>query len=106
VREGGRLGTVGSFGGLLYMYTVTAQEESALAKVRANPDSAAPWSQLLVAQWQSIGEASNLDRPANSFTPLGKQELMALTANWQRYLQLSKSPDPQLATIAARAYAF
>lgn len=108
VREGGRwrLNTIGSFGDLLYNYTGTPQQESALGKVKANPNSAAAWSQLLRAQWQSVVEAGNLDRSTTTFTQLGKLELMAVTRDWQRYLQLSKSPDPDLAMTAARAYAF
>lgn len=85
---------------------LSRQEQSALAAVKASPNSAAAWSQLLQARWASAAQGANFNQSTNSFTTSGKQELTGVTRAWQRYRQLTRSPDPNLALIAARAYAF
>src|SRR5207248_5555383 len=56
------------------------------------------------ARWTSAGQGSNYDPATSSFTAAGKKELTATTQAWERYLALTKHPDPNLAVLAARAY--
>lgn len=119
VRQGGRWrlstttpdsGLTGAFSGSgsgsSQNQALSQQEQSALAAVKASPNSAAAWSQLLEARWASAAQGANFNQSTNSFTTSGKQELTGVAQAWQRYRQLTRSPDPNLALIAARAYAF
>lgn len=110
------VGAGNGIGGLLNAFTgngsgnnqgavVSQQEQTALKAVKANPNSPAAWSQLVQARWTSAGEGNDFNSSTNSFTAAGKKKLAQTTAAWQRYLQLTKSPDPNLAILAARAYA-
>src|SRR5579884_1694907 len=109
------VGAGNGIGGLLNAFTgngsgnnqnqvVSQQEQSALKAVKAHPDSAAAWAQLVQARWTAAGEGSNFNNTTNSFTASGKRELSATIQAWQRYLQLTKSPDSTLAILVARAY--
>lgn len=100
------VGAGNGLGGLLNAFTgngsgsnqssvVSAQEKTALQAVKANPNSANAWSQLVQARWSS----------ARQGTTYNVKKLHQTTQDWQRYLQLTKSPDPNLAVLAARAYA-
>ena len=84
---------------------VSQQEQTALKAVKANPNSPAAWSQLVQARWTSAGEGGNFNASTNSFTAGGKKKLAEATVAWERYVQLTKSPDPGTASTAARAYA-
>lgn len=110
------VGAGNGLGGLLNAFTgngsgsnqnavVSTQEKAADKAVKANPNSAAAWSGLVQARWSSAGQGSNYNATTQSFTASGKKELVGLTAAWQRYLQLTSSPDANLAVLAARAYA-
>ena len=57
------------------------------------------------ARYTSAGQGNDYDTATATFTATGKKELAAATQAWERYLQLTKSPDPNLAILAARAYA-
>lgn len=108
------VGTGSGGGGLLNSLTggssnsgnqaVSQQEKSALKAVKANPNSAAAWAQLVQARYTSAGQGSNFNATSNTFTSSGKRELNATVQDWQRYLQLTKHPDANLAVLAARAY--
>lgn len=108
------VGTGSSGGGLLNGLTgggsgngnqaVSQQEQSALKAVKADPNSAAAWDQLVQARYTLAGQGSNFNSGSNTFTASGKRELNETLQAWQRYLQLTKSPDPSLALLAARAY--
>ena len=111
------VGTGSGNGGLLNAFTgngsgsnqsqvVSQQERAALKAVKANPNSAAAWSQLVQARYSSAGEGSNFNSSTSTFTASGKRKLTEVTQDWQRYLQLTSSPDPTLATLAARTYAY
>jgi tetratricopeptide (TPR) repeat protein len=110
------VGAGNGIGGLLNAFTgngsgnnqgqvVSQQEQTALKAVKADPNSAAAWSQLVQARWTSAGEANNFNSATNTFTSAVKKKLVLLTQDWQRYLQLTKSPDPNVAVLAARSYA-
>jgi hypothetical protein len=110
------VGAGNGIGGLLNAFTgngsgsnqgqvVSQQEQAALKAVKADPNSAAAWSQLVQARWTSAGEGNNFNSATNTFTASGTKKLAVLTQDWQRYVQLTKSPDPNVAVLAARAYA-
>lgn len=103
-------------GGLLNAFTgngsgnaqsqaVSQQEKAALRLTKLNPSDPAAWSALVSARFaSSTGNASNYDSATGAFTPAGKRELAATTSAWERYVELTKSPDPNVAILAARAY--
>jgi tetratricopeptide (TPR) repeat protein len=107
------VGAGNGIGGLLNAFTgngsgnsqnqaISQQERSALNAVRNHPNSAGAWGSLLQARWSAAGNEYNTTTA--TFTAAGKQELAKATQDWQRYLQLTKSPDPALANLAAEAY--
>jgi hypothetical protein len=104
-------------GGLLNAFTgggsggaqsqiVSQQEKTALRQTKQTPTSPAAWANLVNARWISANsDSGNFNSTTGTYTTAGQKKLSATTAAWQRYLQLTKSPDPTLATLAARAYA-
>jgi tetratricopeptide (TPR) repeat protein len=108
------VGAGNGIGGLLNAFTgngsgnsqnqaVSQQERSALKAVKANPNSASAWAQLVQARYTTAA-GSDYNASTATFTAAGKRELAGAVRAWQRYLQLTKSPDPGLATLAARSY--
>lgn len=83
---------------------VTQEEQSALKAVKANPNSPAAWKQLVQARYDAAGQGTNFNATTNTLTASGKRKLGQAIQAWQRYLQLTKTPDPNLPIIAARAY--
>jgi hypothetical protein len=105
----------GSGGGILNAFTnngsggasqqvVSQQEKTALRATQLRPTDPAAWSSLVQARWSSAGQGSDYNSTTAQFTAAGKKELTAATQAWQRYLQLTQSPDTITATLAARAY--
>jgi hypothetical protein len=85
---------------------VSAQEKAALKATQQNPNNANAWADLVSARWTSAtGNNANYDSNTGQFTAAGKKELASLIAAWNRYQALSKSPQPNTAILAARAYA-
>jgi hypothetical protein len=110
------VGAGNGIGGLLNAFTgngsgsnqnqvVSAQETAALKAVKANPNSAAAWSQLVQARWTTAGQSGNYNSTTGTFTASGKKKLAQTTQAWQHYIQLTSTPDANLAVLAARAYA-
>ena len=109
------VGAGNGFGGLLNAFSgngsnnqkavVSSQEKAALKQIKANPNDTAAWAALVQARWTSAGQGANFNSTTGQFTTSGKKELASTTQAWQRYLALTKSPDPNLAVLAARAYA-
>jgi hypothetical protein len=110
------VGAGNGFGGILNAFTgsgsggaqkqvVSQQEKDALRQTRLQPNDPAGWAAMVQARWTSAGQGANFNPNAGTFTAAGKKELAATTAAWQRYLTLTKHPDPNLAVLAARAYA-
>jgi hypothetical protein len=85
---------------------ISQQEKQALRATRVNPNNAAAWGELLQARWTSAGQGSNYNVSTGAYTASGKAELTKATDAWQHYVSLVKSPDPNLAVLAARAYVF
>ena len=75
------------------------------SRAQLNPNSAAAWSNLLQARWTAAGQGADFNSSTGQFTASGLKELSLATQDWQRYLSLTKNPDPNLAVLAARAYA-
>jgi tetratricopeptide (TPR) repeat protein len=108
------VGTGVSGGGLLNAFgggssnqkqVISQEEKTALAQVKANPNDPQGWGALLQARWTSAGQGNDFNQTTGTFTAAGNKELAAATQAWQRYLQLVKTPDPNLTILAARAYA-
>jgi hypothetical protein len=83
---------------------VSEQEKAALQQTRVNPNDPAAWSNLVQARWTTALQGNNYDSATGTYTATGKHELTLLTQAWQRYLQLTKNPDSNLAILASRAY--
>lgn len=83
---------------------LSQQEKAALKQTRLSPTDPSAWSALVSARWQNASAGSNYNSATSTFTAAGKKELVATTQAWQRYLQLTKAPDPNLAVLAAQAY--
>jgi hypothetical protein len=83
---------------------VSGAERTALRQTQLQPTNPAAWSNLVQARWTNAGQGSNYDTATQTYTASGKTELSRLTQDWQRYLQLTKKPDPNVAVLAARAY--
>jgi hypothetical protein len=111
------VGAGNGFGGILNAFTgngsgnqqnsvVSQQERSAQKAVTANPSSPAAWSALVQAHWTAAQQngTTNSTTGAPVYTAAGKKKLVATTQAWQQYLKLTKTPDPNLAVLAARAY--
>jgi len=110
------VGTGSGNGGLLNAFTgggsssgqkavVSAQEQQAIKATQLNPNSAAAWANLVQARWTAAGQGANFNSSTGQFTSSGLNELKLATQDWQKYLSLTKNPDPNLAVLAARAYA-
>jgi hypothetical protein len=109
------VGAGNGLGGLLNAFTgngssgaqkqvVSQQEKDALRQTQLRPTDPAAWSALVQARWTSAGQGADFDPTTGTFTSTGKKELMATTQAWQQYLKLTKTPDPNIAVLAARSY--
>jgi predicted Zn-dependent protease len=83
---------------------VSQQETQALRQTRLDPSNPQGWAALLQARWDTAGQGSDYNS-TTGFTAAGRQELAGAIQAWQRYRALVQSPDPNLAVLAARAYA-
>ncbi|MDQ6835341.1 MAG: hypothetical protein M3016_04060 [Actinomycetota bacterium] len=106
----------GSGGGLLDAFTgngssnsqgsvVSKEEKTAERQTKAHPTDPAAWASLINARWASANGQAQQTTAGVQYTAKGKQELTGTTQAWQRYRALIKQADPNLATLAARAYA-
>ncbi len=110
------VGAGNGFGGLLNAFSgngsgnnqnqvVNQQVQTAQKQVNLNPSSSSAWAGMVQARWTVAGQGSNYNTATATFSASGKRQLTGATQAWQHYLQLTKSPDPNLAVLAARAYA-
>jgi predicted Zn-dependent protease len=111
------VGAGNGLGGLLNAFTgggsgnnqsaaISQQEKTALRQTRQNPSNPAAWSALVNARWiNATSNPNDYNQSTGTFTDAGKKELASATDAWQRYTSLTKSPDPNVAVLAARAYA-
>jgi hypothetical protein len=84
---------------------VSQQEQQAIKQTQQTPSDPQAWANLLQARWTSAGQGANFNSSTGQFTKSGLNELNLATQAWQRSLNLQKNPDPNLAIVAARAYA-
>ena len=83
---------------------ISSDEKAALNQIKQNPNNATAWANLVQARWTSAGQGNNFNASTGQFTSAGKKELQSATQAWQKYLLLTKSPDPDVGILAARAY--
>jgi hypothetical protein len=84
---------------------VSQQEQQAIKQTQQTPNDPQAWANLLQARWTAAGQGADFNTSTGQFTKAGLNELNLATQAWQKYLALEKSPDPNLAILAARAYA-
>jgi len=97
-------GLTGNGSGSAQGQVISQQEKAALKQTRLTPNNPNAWAALVSARWESASSGNDFNSATSSFTASGVKELAATTAAWTRYLQLTKKPDPNLATLAAEAY--
>ena len=109
------VGAGNGLGGLLNAFTgngsgsnqnqvVNQQVASAEKAVKRNPSDPQAWASMVQARWTAAGQGSNYNPSTQTFTTSGKHMLSGATQAWEHYLQLTKTPDSNLAVLAARAY--
>jgi len=108
------VGAGNGFGGLLNAFTnnannsnqpaVSQATHAAIKATEQNPNSAAAWASLVQARWTAAGEGSNYDSTTSTYSSGGKHQLTLAGQAFQRYVTLSKTPNVDIATLAARAY--
>jgi predicted Zn-dependent protease len=110
------VGAGNGLGGLLNAFTnsgsggaqqqvVSQQEKNAIRETQLQPNNPSAWRDLVEARWTTASQAPDYSDATGTFTAAGKKELALAVQAWQRYLQLTKTPDPNVAVLAARAYA-
>lgn len=107
------VGTGSGVGGLLDAFNnsgsnstkpvVSQAEKSAVRQTQLQPNNAAAWAALVQARYEAAGQYAN--QSTGSYSSAGVTELKGATQAWQRYLQLTKTPDWSTAQLVARAYA-
>lgn len=103
------VGAGNGFGGLLNAFNgssssngkpvVSQAEKTALRQTQLEPTNPAAWKALVQARYEAAGQDSTA---TGSYTAAGVTELRGASQAWQRYLQLTKSPDWTLAQLAAQ----
>lgn len=84
---------------------VSSFEQSALKAVKADPSSPSAWASLMQARWTAAtSDGGGFNASTGTFTSAGTKQLQGLATDWQRYLQLTKTPTASDAILAARAY--
>lgn len=110
------VGAGNGFGGLLNAFTGTGSssaqkqvvdqaQQQALQQTRLDPNNPAAWANMVQTAWGSAGQGAGYNTATATFTAAGKRQLATAVDAWQRYLHLTKSPDPNVAIVAARANA-
>jgi hypothetical protein len=109
------VGAGNGFGGLLNAFNggggsgaqqaqVSSAEKAALRATKQRPNDPAAWASLVQARFSNAGQGSNYNPTTQTYTASGKKELTQLGQDWQHYLQLTKTPDSNLAILSAKAY--
>jgi hypothetical protein len=74
------------------------------AAVRLHPADAAAWATLTRVRYQQAGTGNGFDEAQQTFTDAGLVQLKGAESAWDRYLTLTKTPDPNLATIMVQIF--
>jgi hypothetical protein len=102
---GGLLNAFNSNGSGSNQSQVVSQQVVAAQKaIKRSPSDPQAWASMVQARWTAAGQGSNYNTATQTFTASGKQQLTGATQAWERYLTLTKTPDPNLAVLAGRAY--
>ena len=106
------VGTGSGVGGLLNAFTggsssnnkpvVSQAEKNAVRQTQLEPDNPSAWKALVQARYESASQ--NQNQSTGEYTAAGVDELNGAAQAWQRYLQLTKTPDWTLAVLAAQIY--
>ena len=111
------VGAGNGFGGLLNAFNgngsgnqssvISQQEKAALKQIKANPNDPTGYAALVQARWTSAQQNGTVNSATGTaaYTAVGRKKLAQTTQAWQQYTSLTKAPDPNLAILAARAYA-
>lgn len=84
---------------------ISQQEKQAIQATQTSPNDPAAWASLVQARWSTAtSDGADFNSSTGAFTSAGNKELNSLVQDWQRYLALTKNPDPDVAILAARAY--
>jgi hypothetical protein len=103
--NGGLLNAFGGGGnGNAQTQQLNQTEKQAIAQTKANPNSASAWGNLLEAYYSAAQTA--VPSGTTAFTGAPRHTLVLATNAWQHYQQLTKKPDPTIATVAANAYGY
>ena len=99
---GGLFNGIGGGGSNSNKPAVSQAEKSALQQTQLQPDSPSAWAGLVQARYATASQYAN--QTTGAYSSAGISELKGAAQAWQRYLQLTKTPDWTLAQLAARAY--
>ena len=103
--QGGLLNAfTGGGGGNSQGAALSQAEKTAIKQTQQHPTDAQAWGELLSARWSNASAGANYNSVTATFTSSGRRELTGATTAWERYSALTKTPDPNLAILAARAY--
>ncbi len=102
-------------GGLLNAFTgggsgnsqgaaISQAEKTAINQTHRQPTDPQAWAALLSARWSNASATANYNSATGAFTTSGRKELAGAATAWEKYVTLIKTPDPNLAILAARAY--
>ncbi len=102
-------------GGLLNAFTgggagnsqgavLSQAEQAAIKQTHQRPADPQAWAALLTARWSNASAGANYNNATGAFSASGRKELTGASAAWEKYVTLTKTPDPNLATLAAQAY--
>lgn len=106
------VGTGSGVGGLLNAFTnsssssnkpvISQAEKTALRETQLQPNNPNAWKALVQARYESAGQ--NQNQSTGAYTAAGVNELKGAAQAWQRYTQLTNTPDWTLAVLAAQIY--
>jgi hypothetical protein len=107
------VGAGNGFGGILNAFTgngsgnnqkqvISQAEKTALKQTQQQPENPAAWAALVSAR--DTNAKNQVDPNTGAITKAGLKELQGEGQAWQRYIALTKSPDPGIAVLAAHAY--
>ena len=107
------VGTGNGLGGLLNGLTgsgsnqqgsiISSQQKAATRQTKKEPNNPSAWAALVTADWEAAS-GNGYDSATQTYTAQGKRELASVTAAYEHYTGLTKSPDPNIAILAAHAY--
>jgi len=103
--QGGLLNAfTGGGGGNSQGAALSQAEKTAIKQTQQRPTDSQAWAALLSARWSNASAGDNYNNATGTFSASGRKELAGASTAWEKYVTLTKTPDPNLATLAAQAY--